>query len=480
MTEINKNTKRILLVEDDGIIVTRLTKILYRFGYKNVEAIAFGENVIDNVRKGPPDLIIVDIRLSGKMDGIEVAEQLNTQFDIPLIFVTAYSDEELLKSSRLTQTYAYLIKPINERELYSTIELTLYRHKMESKLRRSEYKFRLFADNTYDWEYWVDQDGKYVFISDSCEDISGYCAADFYENHELLYKLVHPDYKELVKTHFNNTQEKETPKSHMEFPIFNRNGELRWIEHNCIPIFDEQGSFMGRRGNNRDITESKHAEEKLKNAHKQLEELYRHQDEIKENERKTISREIHDELGQLLTALKIDLGWTKDNIENKADVEKKISGMIDIVNDTIKTVQRISSKLRPGLLDDLGLVPAIEWYVQEFEQRTNIKTLLELEDIDFPDQRKNLALYRIVQEAFTNIIRHANAKKVNVNFYRKEDKVILEIIDDGIGMKPEKKSSSESLGLIGIQERIKQFNGSFDISSELDKGTKISVVIPFE
>lgn len=227
------------------------------------------------------------------------------------------------------------------------------------------------------------------------------------------------------------------------------------------------------------ISQRKRVEEKLKNAYKVLVQLYKHQEVIKENERKAISREIHDELGQLLTALKIDLGWTSDHIENKKEIKKKLSGMDDLVSETIGIVQRISSDLRPAMLDDLGLSPALQWYCQNFEKRTSIKCYFKLDEVNSKDEDKNIALYRILQEALTNVLRHAKATSVYVYLHCEQGFIILEIRDNGIGMDQEKINSNNSLGFMGIRERVNQFNGSMDITSARNKGTKLSVIIPF-
>lgn len=137
------------------------------------------------------------------------------------------------------------------------------RKRAEEKLRESEQKFRLLADFTYDWEYWIDPDGNYIYLSESCKRITGYSSDDFYNNHELLFSLVHPDYYEMVRRHYNSEENKLKPLDSMEFQIINRNGDLRWIEHNCSPVHDDNGHFLGRRGNNRDITERKKIEEAL-------------------------------------------------------------------------------------------------------------------------------------------------------------------------------------------------------------------------
>jgi len=226
------------------------------------------------------------------------------------------------------------------------------------------------------------------------------------------------------------------------------------------------------------ITERKFAEEKNMQSYEQLTQLYKHLSEVREEERAYISREIHDELGQALTALKIDLSWTLEQSFLKPGVSRKIETMLQVVNNTIKNVQRISSDLRPGMLDDLGLAPAIEWYADEFEKRTGVKCSLDLEEVQLDDPKKNLAMFRILQEALTNVIRHAKAENVDIKLCIQEEEVHLTVYDDGIGMPKEKMDSRDSLGLRGMSERIRQFHGRFEIASQINEGTTLNITIP--
>jgi len=243
-------------------------------------------------------------------------------------------------------------------------------------------------------------------------------------------------------------------------------------------IHDKDGNILGLIGVATDITERVRAEEEIKESKIQLERLNKHLNDVIENERLKISRDIHDELGQLLTVLKIDLHWTKENIGNKPDVRKKLNGMIDIVNKTIKRVQLISADLRPGMLDDLGLIPAIEWYSQQYEERTGLLCHLELHTVPDLDLQINLLLFRILQEGLTNIARHANAKNVEVKLYSLPDKIYLIIKDDGIGVSKKIINSRDSLGLIGMRERLKQFNGTLEIISSQNNGTRLVISVP--
>jgi signal transduction histidine kinase len=221
------------------------------------------------------------------------------------------------------------------------------------------------------------------------------------------------------------------------------------------------------------------SEEEIRNIKEALEKLNQRLIDIREDERASIAREIHDRLGQSLTALKIDAGWLYENTVHDLEKAGKLKEMMDLISALIIDVQRISSELRPSILDDIGLVPAMEWYIREFEKRTGIACLINLQDVQFTNEKKNLVVYRILQEALTNVVRHSDATKVNVNLYRSADSIVLEVIDNGKGLEKEKISSYKSLGFVGIRERLKQHNGTLEIQSILKKETKLSITIPF-
>ncbi len=228
-----------------------------------------------------------------------------------------------------------------------------------------------------------------------------------------------------------------------------------------------------------DITESKIAALKLEKARKELEILNKHQIDAREEERASMSMAIHDELGQSLTALKFDMSWLQKKSDAQSITEHKLSKMILMIDEIIKKVQRISAELRPGILDDLGLVAAIEWYCGEFEERSSIKCILDMCD-EIPEcQKTNLTLYRIFQEALTNILRHAKATKLIITLSNTSTSIKMSIEDNGLGMPKEKIKSIKSLGILGMQQRAKQCGGTIEIISKEKKGTKIIVNIPF-
>lgn len=193
-----------------------------------------------------------------------------------------------------------------------------------------------------------------------------------------------------------------------------------------------------------------------------------------------IAREIHDELGQALTALNMDLFWLNNKLpEDQRYLREKVKSMSELVDGTIKTVQRISAELRPGLLDDLGLAAAIEWQAREFQNRSGIKCKVTLhpEDIIL-SQDISVTIFRIFQEALTNAVRHADATWVKASLSEKSDKIELEVRDNGKGITEEQINNPKSFGLIGIRERAHLLGGEVKISGIRDKGTTIIVSIP--
>jgi len=230
----------------------------------------------------------------------------------------------------------------------------------------------------------------------------------------------------------------------------------------------------------RERMERKRAEEKLRKSHEQLRALSVYLQYVREDERIRISRQVHDELGQALTGLKMDLYWMSTRLPTKAKaVQEKIKLMSNNIDDTIQTVRRISTELRPGILDDLGLVAALEWQAHEFQHRTGIQCRVssELQEAIL-DEDLNTAFFRIFQETLTNIIRHANASRVEVHLKRESGNLVLQVRDTGRGISEAEISNTQSIGLLGMRERAALLGGEVSFKGIPDKGTTVRVAIP--
>jgi signal transduction histidine kinase len=251
-----------------------------------------------------------------------------------------------------------------------------------------------------------------------------------------------------------------------------KNGTTRWWIAETVKLSETR--FLGF---TKDITKSKKIEEELQKSLEQLQQLSEHIEQARENERLNISRELHDDLGQALTAVKIDLEIIKQQTSDII-VKEKLDNVKALVGNTIKSVQRITSQLRPEIIDDLGLEAAIDWYTKEFSKRYGIEVFLDV-DSEIPISKdKSLPLFRIVQESLTNIARHARAKHVEILLNKQGDVIQLVVADNGVGITEDEINSKKSFGIMSMSERTASLGGSFEISRGNDFGSKILVTFP--
>ena len=236
-------------------------------------------------------------------------------------------------------------------------------------------------------------------------------------------------------------------------------------------IMEKTGQMRG------EISERKRAEDRLKTSRERLRNLSTHLQSVREEERRGVAREIHDELGQALTTLKLDLSLLNDEIGPGArEAEKRIASMIGICDATIKSVKRIITELRPRLLDDLGLTAAMEWMTEEFQRRTGIACRISIVPGEIVlDPERSTAIFRIFQETLTNIGRHSGATSIDAVLGRKGEIITLEVRDNGRGISEEEIQDPRSFGLIGMRERAKYFGGSLTIKGTPRTGTVVTV-----
>jgi signal transduction histidine kinase len=231
----------------------------------------------------------------------------------------------------------------------------------------------------------------------------------------------------------------------------------------------------------KEIDDRKRAEDEVKSSRERLRNLSAHLQTVREEERKGIAREIHDELGQSLTTLKLNLALLKERIgTNDSDSIRQITSMVEMIDTTIKSVKRMITALRPRLLDDLGLSAAIEWQAGEFQERTGIACEMLIPDHIEIDSDRSTAIFRILQETLTNILRHAEAKRVTVHLSEREGVLELRVSDNGRGITEEQLNDPRSFGLIGIRERAYYWGGTVEMQGVQNEGTVIVVRMPIE
>jgi PAS domain S-box-containing protein len=227
-----------------------------------------------------------------------------------------------------------------------------------------------------------------------------------------------------------------------------------------------------------DLSETKRAEQELRASGEQLRNLTAHLQSVREDERARISREVHDELGQSLTAVKMDLAWLAGRLPQRdGPMLKRIRSTQQLADSIIQSIRRISTELRPAVLD-LGLAAAVEWQVQEFEARSGIRCKVRLLTRQVVASNASTAMFRIFQETLTNVARHAKATRAEVVLQKQRDRLVLLIHDNGRGFDQADPSLSKSLGLLGMRERAAILGGRVSISSAPGKGTTVTAWIP--
>jgi PAS domain S-box-containing protein len=358
------------------------------------------------------------------------------------------------------------------------------RKRVEEQLRQSEERFRQMAESITE-VFWMTNPDKnqILYVSPGYEKIWGRSRGSLYEQPITWLEAVHPDDRQRVE---RAVVAQQIPGGYdEEYRIIRPDESVRWIRDRAFPINDTEGRVYRVTGIAEDITERKLAEEKIRATSAQLRALSARLQSAREEEGLRIAREIHDELGAALSSLRWDLediGEAIPESADRADLQKrreKIESMMRLIDTTINTVRRIASELRPIGLDALGLAEAIKFHARQFQERTGIIVECQCSSENSElGREQSTAIFRILQEALTNILRHAQGTKVNIQMKEENHEFALIISDNGRGITADEKSGQRTLGLLGMRERAHLIGGRIDITGSDGKGTVVIVRIP--
>jgi PAS domain S-box-containing protein len=355
------------------------------------------------------------------------------------------------------------------------------RAQAEEQLARSEARLRGILDSAMDAIITVDERQHIVLFNRAAEQVFG-CPREQAIGAPLAW-FIPERYRAGHEQHIRRFGETGTSSRRMGAQRIvtgmRRNGEEFPIDASISQITENGAKFYTVIL--RDVTERVRAEDALKRSREELRGLSQAANSVREQEKSRIARELHDELAQALTALKMDVDWVADRAKTDHDdaLEEKLAAMQAMLDDTVAATRRISADLRPLMLDDLGLVPAVEWLVQGFTERSGIHCDLRLveEGLEL-DEPYASAVFRILQESLTNVAKHAQASRVEMSLARTDGAVAISVCDNGRGFAPEDPRKPNSFGLMGLRERAYALGGTVDIWSRAGEGTKIDVRIP--
>lgn len=377
-----------------------------------------------------------------------------------------------------TKLYTVMLRDITERvRAQEAMQRSLQR------VRESEARLAGIIRSSMEAIVTVDSDQRVVLFNPMAEALFGWPAeqaigrplGDFIPER---FRAAHAEH--VRRFGITGVSERQMGRQRLTLYAMRRNGSEFAIEASISQTVDGGGKLYTVML--RDISERVSAEEALRNSREELQQLSDSILATREEEKRRIARELHDDLGQRLSALKMDLAMLGTDVEEgkpTVGLLDEIAGMNAVIDDTVASVRRIASALRPALLDDLGMLPAIEWLANDFANRYGLAVTVDGVDVDVPEQTAT-ALFRIVQEALSNVVRHANATSVQIHLVCDDDRVGLRVQDNGAGwdMKTHANEPRKSLGLLGIRERSRLLGGAVSIESAPGKGFCLRVDLP--
>ncbi len=495
---------RVLLVEDSQDDADLILFELNEGGFDAVCARVDTEaSMCAAMADGSWDVVISDYNLPRFNTHKALAVLREVDADIPFIIVSGCIGEEsaiaLMKegvSDFVMKDKLARLAPVIERELQDATMRRERRQALEA-LRANEKLLNGITSSLGEGIYVLNAEGKLVFMNPEAERLLGWTEV------ELLGKNVH----RII--HAQNLD--GTPLAESDCAILGvlRDGSVYKTDDEVfvrkdgsfIPVsyvataITEGGKAVAAVAVFQDITQRKQAELDLLESRRQLRELTSYLQDVREEERTRIARELHDELGQMLTGVKLDAMWVSSHLSGEQpDIASKVAAMSQLIDETLDAVRRVAADLRPVMLDDLGLLAAVEWLTEEFGKRTGISVQLERE-VGQPNfgcggrcerESCNLcaevstAAFRIVQECLTNVARHAQATHVLVFLKCRDGKLKICVSDNGKGIAENHARKHNSYGIIGMQERAHSLDGTLDISSVQGKGLSVKVVLPIK
>lgn len=348
----------------------------------------------------------------------------------------------------------------------------------ERKLAETEIKFQAkMLDTIGQAVAATDLQGNFIYWNKAAEKMFGWSAGE----------VINKNSVDMISTSESVEQSEEILRAlnvgvawSGEFSAKRKDGTLFPVFTTTSPLYNDNNELIGVIAASNDITERTNHLKLIEDSRKQLRALSLKIEELREEERTAIARELHDELGQLLTAIKIDLQTIANHPPSKKDLPATVNPVLNLVDESIFSIRKLSSDLRPTVLDHLGLVSSMQWYISEQKKRLKVDfTFKKPKDTRKVPMKKTVPVFRVFQELITNIARHANASKVDVLMEVKNSTMKLIVSDNGVGMEPSEIDNIKSLGILGMRERLNVIGGSLTYSSQPGKGTDAEVIVPF-
>lgn len=491
---------RILVVEDEAIVAADVTSKLTHLGYDVVGTASRGEQAVTMANTLRPNLVLMDILLSGDMDGVEAADRIRQECPAPIVFLTAHSDSETLARAKVTAPFGYLLKPFSERELETHIEMALYRFQIESALRENEGRLRLAIDATrmgvWDWDIANDR----ATWAGHHSDLFGLQPDAFNGSTFEFLALLHEEDRETVHAAIQRAVYEPAPYA-CEFRIRYPDRSIHWLEWWGEVYRDAKQQPVRMVGLLQDITRRREIEEELRRLTDELErrvadrteKLIRSESRLRalskelnlteQRERRKIATDLHDYLAQLLVLARIRLGQAKQD-RLPASGAGHIAEAESNIDHALAYTRSLVGQLCPPLLKDFGLAVALKWLAEQMQQhRLAVEVYADETRLTLEDEQEVL-LFQSVRELLMNVVKHAQTDAVTVRVEQESGVLRIEVQDQGAGFDLAAAAAespttlSSNFGLFNITERMQALGGRFDLHSAPGQGTTATLVLP--
>ena len=476
---------QILLVEDspsDALLISEALKDVQDFRHSLVHTECLSDALARTGKTGF-DVVLLDLGLPDAQ-GLETFRTFHRQApELPVLVLTGLDDQSVGLRAIQDGAQDYLSKrEIRPSELSRVIRYAIGRHHAAMALKESEERFQLAISGAtaglWDWNPQTDA----IYLSPHFKEILGYGGDELANRAQVLLEAIHPD--DIARVKADLVAHLESKHAYdVEYRIRTRSGEFRWIHSRGQALWNHAGEPDRMVGWIMDVTDRKLADEALRESREELKHLSANIQRVREEEKTRIARELHDDLGQQLAALKIEVA----RIENRADAARTALAGADLrniyvlIDQLVVSVRRIATDLRPAMLDDLGLIPAIEWFTDQFSARQGVRVIRHIcaDDIDFSGETAT-AMFRIVQEGMTNVARHSGATEVTLEIVHDDPNCIMRIADNGHGCPSDRRPARNSFGLVGMRERVAGLGGELRIETAPEQGFALSVSLPLK
>ena len=480
---------RVLMIEDSADDAELILYPLKESGFKvhclRVETVDSLQTALNNEKW---DVILSDYNLPDFDAGEALTLLKENDLDIPLIIVSGCIGEETAASLMKAGAHDFVMKdstarlvPVVQRSLLEAENRKQFRLS-QAALKKSEARFRAIASNLPGvmFQFMLEEQEKisFPYVSDGSLMLLGLHPGTLMDTPELFSEMIIPQDKLSYSNSMTTSANNLSPWNWEGRIQVDKESGAKWISLRATPrqISDNTILWDGIVIN---ITRNKLAEMEIASSREQLAELSSYLQKIKEQERARIAREIHDDIGGILTAIKCELLPWAEGVANKpASYRKKAESIESLVDQVIDSTRRISMDLRPGILD-CGIVAAVKWQAKEFCGRARLRYRISCDSDEIPlDSDLSVAIFRIFQETLTNISKHAKASRLQIRLSEKDGWIYLEVTDNGCGISEQDMTKPKSFGIRGMRERCQQLRGNLLITGKPDKGTKINISIP--